>query len=176
MNLNRSLKQHLPYSTRELAEKLKQKDKAAFALLYDNYSRALLGVINTIVKDSELAEDILQDVFVKIWRGMDSYDKEKGTLFTWMLNIARNTSIDSLRSKNKKQSSIKIEDNEQLIDFHNNTSMNTDTIGVKSVVARLKPEHKDLIDLVYFGGYTQEEIAQKNNIPLGTVKTRISWL
>ena len=110
---------------------------------------------------------------MKIWRSMDSYNKEKGTLFTWMLNIARNTSIDALRSKSKKQPPLKIENNELLVDHYNNTSMNTDTIGVKSVVAKLKPEHKDLIDLVYFGGYTQEEIAQKTNIPLGTVKTRI---
>lgn len=163
----------LTYNSGELAEKLKQKDKAAFVQLYDNYSKALLGLITTIVKDDELAEDILQDVFVKIWRNIDSYNKEKGTLFTWMLNIARNTSIDTLRSKVKKHEVLSLENNLELVGAIHSTSLNTDTLGVKKVVDTLKPEYKEIIDLVYFSGFTQEEISKKINIPLGTVKTRV---
>jgi len=167
------LRKTLPYNPIELAEKLKGKDKAAFGILYDNYSKSLLGLIATIVKDDELAEDILQDVFVKIWRNIDSYNKEKGTLFTWMLNIARNTSIDTLRSKVRKAEVISLENNLELVAVKHNISLNTDTLGVKKVVDTLKPEHKEIIDLVYFLGFTQEEIAKKINIPLGTVKTRV---
>ena len=167
------MKRPLPYSVNELAERLQRNDKAAFSLLYDNYSQALLGLINTIVKDEDAAHDILQDVFVKIWRGIGSYNKEKGTLFTWMLNIARNTSIDTLRSKTNKQIIVKIDGNGHIVDLNNKTSFNTDTIGVKNVVSQLKAEHKELIDLVYFCGFTQEETASKLNMPLGTVKTRI---
>ncbi len=167
------MRKALTYTTGELAEKLKQKDKAAFIQLYDNYSKSLLGLITTIVKDDELAEDILQDVFVKIWRNIDSYNREKGTLFTWMLNIARNTSIDTLRSKVKKHEVLSLENNLELVGGMHNTSLNTDTLGVKKIVDTLKPEYKEIIDLVYFSGFTQEEISKKINIPLGTVKTRV---
>ena len=75
----------------ELVMLLKQKSKVAFNYLYDNYSRALYGIILKIVETEEVAEDILQDVFVKIWNRIDSYDASKGKLFTWLLNVARNT-------------------------------------------------------------------------------------
>jgi len=167
------LKKPLPYSETELIEKLKNQDTEAFSLLYDNYSSALYGIINTIVKDDEVAQDILQDVFMKIWKGVALYKREKGTLFTWMLNIARNTSIDNLRSKNKKYEIRNIENDVYTVDKNHNTTLNTDTLGVKQAVSKLKLEHKEMIDLVYFGGYTQDEIAKEMNMPLGTVKTRV---
>jgi RNA polymerase sigma factor (sigma-70 family) len=167
------LKKPLPYSEAELVEKLKAGDTEAFSLLYDNYSSALYGIINSIVKDDEVAQDILQDVFVKIWKSVAGYKREKGTLFTWMLNIARNTSIDNLRSKNKKYEIRTIENDVYTVDKNHNTTLNTDTLGVKQAVAKLKLEHKEMIDLVYFGGYTQDEIAKEMNMPLGTVKTRV---
>lgn len=167
------MKKPLPYSEAELVEKLQNQDTEAFSLLYDNYSSALYGIINTIVKDDEVAQDILQDVFVKIWKSVASYKREKGTLFTWMLNIARNTSIDNLRSKNKKYEIRNIENDVYVVDKNHNTTLNTDTLGVKQAVAKLKFEHKEMIDLVYFGGYTQDEIAKEMDMPLGTVKTRI---
>jgi RNA polymerase sigma-70 factor (ECF subfamily) len=167
------LKKPLPYSEAELVEKLKSQDTEAFSLLYDNYSSALYGLICTIVKDDEAAQDILQDVFVKIWGNISSYKREKGTLFTWMLNIARNTSIDTLRSKNKKYEIRTLESDVYMVDANHNTTINTDALGVKQAVAKLKLEHKEMIDLVYFGGYTQDEISKEMNMPLGTVKTRV---
>ena len=167
------MKKPFPYSETELVERLKNQDKEAFSLLYDNYSSALYGLISTIVKDDEAAQDILQDVFIKIWKNMPSYKKEKGTLFTWMLNIARNTSIDTLRSKNKKYEIRPIESDVYILDNNHNTSLNTDTLGVKQAVEKLKIEHREMIDLVYFGGYTQYEISKEMNMPLGTVKTRV---
>ncbi|MGZ5254900.1 MAG: RNA polymerase sigma factor, partial [Flavitalea sp.] len=86
------------YSEQELVSLLRNRDSRAFGYLYDNYSGALLGIINQIVDDIDLANDVLQDVFVNIWRKIESYDSGKGRLFTWMLNIARNASIDLIRS------------------------------------------------------------------------------
>src|ERR1700756_5470562 len=83
----------------ELVASLKSGDQKAMAILYDNYSAALLGVIYRIVDDKEAAEDILQEVFVKIWKSIASYDNTKGKLFTWLINIARNAAIDSTRVK-----------------------------------------------------------------------------
>ena len=78
---------------------MQHKDRSAFEYLYDHYSGALLGVISRIIKREELAEEILQDVFLKVWDRIGSYDPSKGKLFTWMLNIARNQAIDKTRSK-----------------------------------------------------------------------------
>jgi len=95
------------YSEPELIILLKQHDQSAFGYLYDNYAGALLSIIKNIISDNEIANDVLQEVFMKIWRQADSYDQTKGRLFTWMLNIARNTSIDMIRSKQYQNSQKK---------------------------------------------------------------------
>ena len=154
---------------------LKAKDKQAFSYLYDNYSDALYGVINRIVLGDEIAGDVLQEVFVKIWKNIDNYSREKGSIFTWMMNISRNAAIDQIRSRqyqNEAQNQS-IEDYVYDIDKTEQTTSQVDHIGLKEVLAKLKPEHKILIDKVYFEGYTQEEISQELDMPLGTVKTRI---
>jgi len=164
------------HSERELVLLLKEKNNKAFGYLYDNYSAALFGIIHQIIDDNELASDILQEVFINIWRRIETYDPSKGRLFTWMLNIARNASIDTLRSKNYQNS----KKNQELPDDVNNIGSGTpiiqaniDNIGLRKILERLKPEHRILIELAYFKGYTHEEISKIENIPLGTVKTRI---
>src|SRR6478672_10809569 len=92
------------YEERELITLLRQKDNGAFSYLYEHYSGALYGIIKQIVADVDLANDVLQEVFVSIWKKIDSYDESKGRLFTWMLNIARNASIDKTRSRSFQQS------------------------------------------------------------------------
>ncbi|HVG12982.1 MAG TPA: sigma-70 family RNA polymerase sigma factor, partial [Flavisolibacter sp.] len=91
------------YEEGELIALLKNKDEQAFSYLYDNYAGALYGVVKQIVTDLEVGNDVLQEVFVSIWKKIDSYDATKGRLFTWMLNIARNAAIDKTRSKNYQQ-------------------------------------------------------------------------
>jgi RNA polymerase sigma-70 factor (ECF subfamily) len=162
----------LKYTESELVALLKQKDKAAFSNLYDNYSGALYGVILRVLNsDTETAQDVLQDSFVKIWKSFESYDSSKGTLFTWMLKIARNTAIDKVRSL-KLRSIQSLDQNVHLVDSQYNQSSNVDVIGLKEIINKLKPEHKTIIDLAYFGGFTQEEISVRLQMPLGTVKTR----
>lgn len=161
------------YTEVELVSLLKDRDNQAFSYLYDNYSSALYGVILPIINDSELANDVLQEVFINIWRKIESYDPSKGRLFTWMLNIARNASIDVLRSKSYQNS----QKNQSLMDTVNWNSSSqmqqTDTIGLTQLLEKLKEEQRILVDLAYFKGYTHEEIAEIEGIPLGTVKTRI---
>lgn len=147
----------------------------AFSYLYDNYSASLYTVIAQIIKDFEVANDVLQEVFINIYRRIESYDASKGRLFTWMLNIARNASIDALRSKSFRNSMLNMsisEDND--VGAGGQTAPpDIDHIGFRKVLERLKKEHRTLIDLAYFKGYTHEEIAAIEEIPLGTVKTRI---
>lgn len=160
---------------KELVGLLKNKDKKGFELLYDNYSRVLYGIVLKIVHSESLAEDVLQDAFVKIWKNIDAYDVSKGTLFTWLLNVCRNTAIDRLRSQSYKHTNkIQSLDNHvSMMDGQSQTQSAVDHIGLDKVVDTLKPEQKIIIDYIYFKGFTQAEVAEELNIPLGTVKTRV---
>jgi RNA polymerase sigma factor (sigma-70 family) len=165
----------ISFSEEELVSKLKSQDTLAIQALYDMYSGALLGVISRVIQHTEVAEDLLQETFVKIWNSAGSYDNSKGRLFTWMMNIARNLSIDKLRSKDFKNSNKNhdIENNVDFIDAQREITFNADLLGIKDLVTSLKPEFKIVLDMVYFKGYTHVEAAEELNLPLGTVKTRI---
>ena len=154
---------------------MKSQDTLAIQALYDMYSVALLGVISRVIQHTEVAEDLLQETFIKIWNSAGSYDNSKGRLFTWMMNIARNLSIDKLRSKDFKNSNKNqdIENNVDFIDAQKEITFNADLLGIKDLVTSLKPEFKTVLDLVYFKGYTHVEAAEELELPLGTVKTRI---
>ena len=165
----------IKYSEEELVLRLRNQDQQAFSYLYDNYAAALNGIIYRMVEYRELAEDILQEAFVKIWNNFSSYDTGKGRLFTWMLNITRNLTIDTLRSKGyKKQAKISSDENSvgNLSD-DGKIAERFDAMGIRKQLANLKPEQRSIIDLAYFNGYTQDEISKEMGIPLGTVKTRM---
>ncbi len=151
---------------------LKNQSEKGIELLYDHYSNALYGIIYKVVCKEEIANDLLQEVFIKIWSKFNSFDSEKGKLFTWMANIARNRSIDYLRSKGAKYKIQNLDSNVSSVDNKSSTSINVDTIGVKEEVKKLKVEHQEIIELMYFGGYTQKEVSEELDIPIGTVKTR----
>lgn len=159
----------------ELVHSLRNREKIAIEALYDMYSASLFGVILRIVNDDAIAEDVLQETFVKIWNSFSSYSTDKGRLFTWMVNIARNLAIDKVRSKdfrnqNKNQD---IENTVSVIDEQQSTTYKPELLGIKDLVATLRPEQKSILDLVYFKGYTHVEAADELGIPLGTVKTRL---
>lgn len=155
-----------------LIQYLQAQDKRAMTFLYDAYSPALYGVILRIVRSPVVAEDILQDCFIKIWITFDSYDRSRGKLFTWLINIARHAAIDKLRSrshlKGLKTYSFELDSRAGAMitqDFH------PEHIGVRAFTDKLSGKHKTIIDLMYFEGFSQQEIADKLNLPLGTVKT-----
>jgi len=158
-----------------LVAALKERQTDAITYLYDNYSNALFGVIDRIIQSEEISNDVLQEAFVKIWKNIDGYSREKGSLFTWMLNICRNSAIDETRSKQYKKQlqNQNIEDSVNSVNQSEQVQLSVDHIGLKEVVAKLKPEQKLLVDKIYFEGYTQEEVSKELSIPLGTVKTRI---
>ncbi len=163
------------YNQDELIVLIRARNQKAFTYLYDNYHKALFGVINSIVNSQEEAEDVLQNTFVKIWNNFASYEEAKGRLYTWMLNIARNMAIDSTRSKHEKIKT-KIQSTSDTVYQKNNLVVDDtahESIGLKTILNDLKEEQKIIIDLAYFEGYTQEEISKKLNIPLGTVKTKV---
>jgi len=163
----------ITYQESELVTLLKQRQEIAFSYLYDHYSASLYSVIVSIVPDRELSNDILQEVFIKIWRQIETYDTTKGRLFTWMLNVARNASIDAVRSKNYQQRQQNQELTETVHGVSGSTHTNTDKIGLRKIVHKLKEEHRVLVELSYFEGFTQDEISKMLEIPLGTVKTRL---
>lgn len=158
----------------ELIPLLLKKDDRSFTLLYDNYSKSLYGIIFTLIKDREEAEDVLQEVFVKIWKNIDTYNESKGRLYTWMLNIARNTSIDKLRSKsfNNNQKNLSSDNFVHILYDNSKTINQIDAIGIKEFIKKLKPKCIQIIDLLFFKGYTQQEASDELEIPLGTVKTQ----
>lgn len=165
----------ITYNQDELVVLIRERNQNAFAYLYDNYSKALFGVINNIVNSQEESEDVLQNTFLKIWNNFDSYDHSKGRLYTWMLNISRNMAIDCTRSKHERIKN-KIQEPTDAV-YHKNKlyveDNSHDTIGLKKMVNGLKQDQQELIDLAYYQGYTQDEIAKKLGIPLGTVKTKV---
>lgn len=157
----------------ELVSQLRQKDSKAFGYLYDHYAPSLYGVIYRILSSEEVAQDILQETFVKVWNSIEQYDTTKGKLFTWVLNIARNAAIDKLRSKEHKNLQQRDSlNNRQVRNKTDNSQQIGEYIGFNDVLKKLREEHRLIIDMMYFEGYTQAEIADKLGIPLGTVKTR----
>jgi len=162
------------YSEEDLIVLLKKRNEAAFNYLYGHYNGALYGVVLRIVSSKEYTEEVIQDVFVKIWNGVGKYDESKGRLYTWMINIARNTAIDYLKSKSF-QNQLK---NHSVSDFVYNLKSGgdangSDYIGFGKILERLDSDKQELIHLAYFQGYTQIEISEKLKIPLGTVKTKM---
>jgi len=163
------------YTETELVNALKQKDNAAFGHLYLYYRGSLYNIINQIVPDTETANDVLQETFITVWKNIDKYDPTKGRLFTWLLNLTRNCAINKTRSKNYKNY-LKNDDLDNYVNTSEktgSTEMNTNQIGLRKEVSKLKNELKLVIELAYFHGCTQEEISKTLNIPLGTVKTRL---
>ncbi|RZK39519.1 MAG: sigma-70 family RNA polymerase sigma factor [Pedobacter sp.] len=155
---------------------LKKGEAGKIEELYRRYSPALYGIIKRVVKFDEIAEDVLQEAFVKIWKSINLYNPQKGTLFTWMANLAKNLAIDQVRSKSA-MNSLKTDDilaiSKEVIDHKSSSSLNTDIIGIKNLVYLLKSDQKSIVDLIYFQGYTHVQVAEKLCLPLGTVKTKL---
>ncbi|WP_341228538.1 sigma-70 family RNA polymerase sigma factor [uncultured Arcticibacterium sp.] len=172
--MNQSKKLHIEES--DLLELLKNKDRNGFNILYQNYSGAIYGIIIRMLREEGEATDMLQEVFIKIWNKIDSYDRKKGRLFTWMANLTRNLVIDRIRSADYKNHTLKNfvrDDNVRVTDSEYSSVMKIDSIGLKGLVSELKPDLKILIQKIYFEGYTQADLAEELDIPLGTLKTRV---
>lgn len=171
---NQLLEPKTKYSEEQLVVLLNGQNNDAFNYLYDHYSGALFTIITQIVPDKDTAGDVLQEVFINIWKKINTYDAKKGRLFTWMLNIARNAAIDKIRSRGYRDA----QRNQPIPDGENSSmpassNPSVSDVGLQKLLTKLNGESRKLIDLSYFQGFTHEEIAKMLGIPLGTVKTRI---
>ncbi|MCI4650272.1 sigma-70 family RNA polymerase sigma factor [Phaeodactylibacter sp.] len=157
----------------EIIDLLSKKQQRGITLLYEHYSPALYNIILRIVQSEEIAEETLQDSYLKIWDNFSKYDSSKGRLFTWMVRICRNLAIDKVRSSQFKKGNR----TESIPDsVYNSDSLseelNTSDPGLRKVVSKMDDKTRILIELLYFKDYTQREVSDALDIPLGTVKSR----
>lgn len=156
-----------------IAALLRQRDRRSIELLYDLYGPALFGIALRIVRSRQVAEDVVQDVFVKVWKNGSHYHPSKGRLFTWLLNITRNTAIDQTRTASyRRQKNMHGLDGVDLVTGHLSVQPKPEYIGLRDLVDGLDHKYKEVIDLIYFQGFTQQEVTQELDLPLGTVKSR----
>ena len=163
-----------PAAEAALVQRLRERDETALSEFYDRYSAALYGVILRIVKKEEEAEDVLQEALLKIWNSFAGYDASKGRLYTWVLNVTRNLSIDKIRSRQHRVGSRtdSLDDSLTALTQAAPIAFRPEHIGLREITQGLIPEQRVIIDLLYFEGFTQSEAAEHLNLPLGTVKTR----
>lgn len=154
-----------------LIEHIQKGSEQAFGELYGRYSGAVNGAIKKFISDDDLAQDVLQETFIKIWKNIAFYDDSRGTIFTWMLQIARNSAIDAIR-KMKKDTISEIQIESHAVSSSLTDQQNVQVIGLDKLVADLPEEQRLMIEYLYFKGYTQQEVSDELNLPLGTVKTR----
>ena len=157
---------------KHIVELLQERNDKAISLLYEHYGDTLYGVAYKVVRDEELAQDVLQESFVKIWKKSDSYDTSKAKLFTWLFRITRNTAIDKLRSVNTKS------DKEIQIDVSDVYNLGVNSIrpefmDVKENLDKIETKYQIVLDALFFQGMTQQEASDELDIPLGTIKSRL---
>lgn len=164
----------------KLMRRIKQRDADALEELYDLYKRLLFGMVISIVKKREEAEDVLQEIFVKIWNKADSFNEERGNVYSWIVTLARNKAIDRIRSKGYKtqqKQSVSIHQPLFSLETDKYDPMETTIFSdraelVKRALSEIPEEQSEVIKIAYYRGMTQSEIADYLDIPLGTVKTR----
>jgi RNA polymerase sigma-70 factor (ECF subfamily) len=157
-----------------LIHRIVQRDESALAALYDRYAGMLSSVLNRILRDTQAAEEILQDIFYQLWRNAAQFDSSRGSLSGWLLVIARNRALSRLRRHNPA-SGDELSENTVVVASNLESSVAQQQLMSKVISAldNLPKEQRAAIELAYFEGLTHSEIAQRTGDPLGTVKTRL---
>lgn len=154
-----------------ILDRMKSNQTEALELMYDKFSESLYGIALSVIKNEDDAQDVLQESFIKGWRKLSTYDPAKGTLFTWLLNITRNTAIDRLRISNKKRDT-EIQITENNVSTIEGLSFNPDFLDLRKHLNNLEVKYQVIIEALFFQAMTQQEVSEELGIPLGTVKTR----
>jgi RNA polymerase sigma factor (sigma-70 family) len=164
---------------RQLMQLIMQKDPAALERLYDRYERVIYSFAYRIVKDSMAAEEVMQELFLRIWKNAEHFDPDKGRLSTWMFTVTRNIAIDHLRKRSSRMPQQTVE-SEELYQIQDNGTMTEDRVEmqmigeqVREALQQLSKDQQQVMDMIYYQGLTQQEVAQLAAIPLGTVKSRV---
>jgi len=160
----------------ELAERLKRREPQAMADLYDRYGRLAYSLILRIVRDPEMAEDLVQETFIRVWSRAQAFDSERGALGPWLLAVARNRAIDYLRSVDGRMARssyelVEMENPALFANLENRVLMADLAARIRTAMSTLNGNHRRVIEMAYFDGLSQTEIAEKLGQPLGTVKT-----
>ncbi|HYQ86131.1 MAG TPA: sigma-70 family RNA polymerase sigma factor [Bacteroidota bacterium] len=160
--------------------KIMTRDSVALSALYDRYARLIYSLIRSVIKNHEEAEDLLQEVFVQLWERASTYDAARGSVYTWIVTLARNRAIDQVRSKSfQQQNKIAREVGPDMLYSPMENSPFDLVVAeersrkMRDALNQIPPEQSQVIHIAYFGGCSQSEIAAQLNIPLGTVKTRM---
>jgi RNA polymerase sigma-70 factor (ECF subfamily) len=156
----------------EIVGLLQKGDQRAVTLLYENYADALYGVILKVLNDEDLAQDTLQETFVKVWKNAKSYNSEKAKLFTWLYRIAYNTAIDKVRSQTNKTSK-EVQMDASNVYMLTSESLNQDVMDIKTHLKSIDEKYQIVINALFFEGMTQQEASEELDIPLGTIKSRL---
>jgi RNA polymerase sigma factor (sigma-70 family) len=164
----------------KLLELIANKDANALEQLYDQYERPMYSFAFRMVRDQMIAEEVVQELFLRIWNNAERYDQRQGKLTTWMFTLTRNIAIDILRKKNRRAPEKLSEDDYILTLADHNSPKTEDAVEmkwmsdqVKKALLDLNQDQKHVMDLIYFQGFTQQEVSDQQSIPLGTVKSRV---
>ena len=164
-----------------LMERLTYQDLTAFRTLYNRYSSLVYSASLRVLRDAGLAEDMVQEIFLRIWRKPESYVATRGKFATWLTSVTRNRAVDAIRSRNRRYRHETASPEEQEWDVPGDerddpaltAEMSDQRRMILKALSGLPAEQRKVIELAYFGGLTQQEISEKLDQPLGTVKTRI---
>ena len=158
-----------------LYTRIQQKEKAALEQLYDRYDKILFSFLYKMTEDRDLAEEALQEVFIKLWRGKGEYDESKGKFTSWLFTMSRNSAIDLIRKQ--KKPSVPLDEIDDLVSpetaVEELAEWQEQKDQIQEAVSELSSEQQKMIQLFYFKGMTHETISTMCDIPLGTVKSRI---
>jgi RNA polymerase sigma-70 factor (ECF subfamily) len=164
--------------TESLIQRLLARDTTALAELYDLYGNLVYATALRVVRDQATAEDLTQDIFLRVWHRVPSFDPTRGSLSGWVMTIARNSAIDHWRSHNGQRARFEISINDLMPTMSGGEEVREleslpEASRVRVAMERLKPQHRHLLHLAYFEGLSQSEMAHRLKLPLGTIKTWI---
>jgi len=166
---------HVRDDDSSLVARMQRRDPQALAELYDRYGRLTYSLILRVVRDTGIAEDLVQETFLRVWNRVGGFDAQKGSIGPWLLAVARNRAIDYLRSAGgRERNAVEYEETGHpslYCDMEKDLLASDKARRVKSAIDKLPPNHRQVIELAYFEGLSQTEMAERMGQPLGTVKT-----
>src|SRR5262245_15654059 len=166
---------HVSQDDSSLVARMQRRDPKALAELYDRYGRVTYSLILRVVRDTGIAEDLVQETFLRVWNRVNGFDAQKGSIGPWLLAVARNRAIDYLRSSaGRERNAVEYEEVEHpslFCDMEKDILSSDKARIVKSAIEKLAPNQRQVIELAYFEGLSQTEMAERMGQPLGTVKT-----
>jgi RNA polymerase sigma-70 factor (ECF subfamily) len=165
----------------QLVQRMAQRDQQAFATIYDRFSGPLYGTALRILREPAEAQDVVHDVFVTLWEKAAAFDAARGSAFSWAVTLVRNRSIDRLRMRRRRQEILAESAPEEFghdsgglaASGDESAAAGDDARAIRAAVAALPLEQQRAVELAFFSGLTQEEIARRLAEPIGTVKARI---